>query len=135
MLQQFNFPQGALQFNVIVSSIRVTKTCMMGVAPAASSGSACRVERKVSEPSKPRPDRKAPITGITDSSRSSQRTKPCRYCSLNTLRNMQLLNSSTEITVQLKHYYSQFHFKVIHPNGYSQVQEEKAAFRKLFHLC
>lgn len=61
-------------------------TCMMGVAPEASRGSACKVERKVSEPSKPRPDRKAPITGITDSSRSSQRTRPCRCCSLNALR-------------------------------------------------
>lgn len=65
---------------------RVNNTCMMGVAPAASSGSACRMERKVSEPSKPKPDRKAPITGSTDSSRFSQQTRPCRYFSLNTLR-------------------------------------------------
>lgn len=88
-------------------------TFMMGVAPAASSGSACRMERKVSEPSKPRPDRKAPITGITDSSRSSQRTKPCRYCSLNTLRNTQRLITSSQITVQLKLHYSQFRLTII----------------------
>lgn len=81
------FSHSAFQFNVVSSSIRVTNTFMMGVAPAASSGSDCRMERKVSEPSKPSPDRKAPITGITDSSKSSQRTKPCRYCSLNALRN------------------------------------------------
>lgn len=96
------FSHAAFQFHVISSSIQVTNTFMMGVAPAASSGSACRMERKVSEPSKPRPDRKAPMTGITDSSKSSQRTKPCRYCSLNALTNTQQLISSSLITAWFK---------------------------------
>lgn len=58
---------------------------MMGVAPAARSGSACRMDRKVSEPSTPKPDKKAPMTGITDSSRSSQLTKSFRNSSLKDL--------------------------------------------------
>lgn len=96
------FSTWCIQCNFILC-VRVINTCMIGVAPAASSGSACRMDRKVSQPSKPRPDRKAPMTGITDSSRSSQRTKPCRYCSLNTLRNMQQLSSSSAATtVQLQ---------------------------------
>lgn len=65
---------------------------MMGVAPAANSISACRIERKVSEPSNPRPDKKAPITGITDSSRASQPTRSCRYCSRKMLTIMQMQN-------------------------------------------
>lgn len=73
------------RYNVFWSSITVSQTFIMGVDPAASSCSACRIERKVSEPSNPRPDKKAPITGITDSSRASQPTKSCRYCSRKTL--------------------------------------------------
>lgn len=84
-----------------LSSVRVTNTCVMGVVPAASRGSPCRVERKVSEPSKPKPDRKAPITGITDSSRSNQWTKACRYCSLNTLKNRR----SRRYSAQGQHWY------------------------------
>ena len=53
----------------------------MRVAPADRSGSACRMERKVSLPSKPSPAKKAPITGMTDSSSPSQATRPSRYCS------------------------------------------------------
>lgn len=67
---------------------------MMGVAPAANSVSACRIERKVSEPSNPRPDKKAPITGITDSSRASQPTRSCRYCSRKMLRITQMQNDA-----------------------------------------
>lgn len=59
---------------------------MTGVAPAANSASAWRIERKVSEPSNPRPDKKAPITGMTEASRASQPTSSCRYCSRKTLR-------------------------------------------------
>ncbi len=53
----------------------------MGKAPALSSGSACKMDRKVSVPSNPSPARNACITGMTDSSRSSHWTRPSRYVS------------------------------------------------------
>lgn len=74
---------------------------MMGVAPAANSVSACRTERKVSEPSNPRPDKKAPITGITDSSRASQPTRSCRYCSRKMLRTTQMQNNAENVKIKL----------------------------------
>lgn len=104
-----------------LSSVRVTNTCVMGVVPAASRGSPCRVERKVSEPSKPKPDRKAPITGITDSSRSNQWTKACRYCSLNTLKNRR----SRRYSAQGQHWYCHEEIYMAHPFTvtYFQIQE------------
>lgn len=60
-------------------------TCVIGKAPVLSSGSAWRIETKVSLPSEPSPARKACITGMTDSSRLSHCTKPFRYCSRNDL--------------------------------------------------
>lgn len=58
----------------------------MGKAPEVSRGSSCRMERKVSLPSKPRPDKNAPMTGITDSSSPSHCTRPSRNCSRKLLR-------------------------------------------------
>ncbi len=57
------------------------RTWVMGKAPALSSGSACKMDRKVSVPSNPSPARNACITGMTDSSRSSHWTRPSRYVS------------------------------------------------------
>lgn len=98
---------------------------MMGVAPAARSGSACRIERKVSEPSKPRPDRKAPMTGMTESSRPSQWTKPCRYCSLKRLRKTPRLHLLMSPWVNL-------HFnqnRITDPTSYAKLEGGSAALR------
>lgn len=57
------------------------RTWVMGKAPALSSGSACKIDRKVSVPSNPSPARNACITGMTESSRSSHWTRPSRYVS------------------------------------------------------
>ncbi len=63
------------------SGLNVTCTWVIGKAPALSSGSACKMDRKVSVPSNPSPARNACITGMTDSSRSSPWTRPSRYVS------------------------------------------------------
>ncbi len=63
------------------SGLNLTCTWVIGKAPALSSGSACKMDRKVSMPSNPSPARNACITGMTDSSRSSPWTRPSRYVS------------------------------------------------------
>ncbi len=63
------------------SGLNLTCTWVIGKAPALSSGSACKMDRKVSVPSNPSPARNACITGMTDSSRSSPWTRPSRYVS------------------------------------------------------
>lgn len=90
-------------------------TCVTGKAPVLSSGSAWRMDRKVSLPSHPSPARKACITGMTDSSRRSQCTKPSRYRSRKDLPGR---NHSCCIMMLFKHLTNNLQFKNIRFNPY-----------------